>query len=162
MGGIVDIDEIDEKILRILINDARTRLKDMAQECGISSVSVLNRIKRLKKLKVITGTTLYPALAELGLPVIATIGIHYQKGEGKEILKAIGEQTHLVEPSSGIGEYDLCAFVYATNLNELDKIAYSVRKNFGASKVVINVWSGAPITRHDNIDLNPRERGNHG
>lgn len=70
METIIDIDEIDSKILHILIQDARTSLKDIAKECGISSVSVLNRIKRLKKLGVITGATLIPSVSIIGFNII--------------------------------------------------------------------------------------------
>jgi DNA-binding Lrp family transcriptional regulator len=157
MSGIVEIDDTDVKILKILIKHARTRLKDIAKECGLSSVSVLNRIKRLKKLKVITGSTLYPNLGALVLPIVATIGVNYNGNRDQEIIKLIGEQTYLVEPSPSIGEYDLCALVFAKSINELDKMAYSIRKHFEASKVTINVWSGPPQLVFANIDLRPKE-----
>jgi hypothetical protein len=64
----------------------------------------------------------------------------------------LGEKTFLVEPSPSIGEYDLCALVFATSITELDKIAYSVRKHFELSKVTINVWSGSPQRVFENID----------
>ena len=41
MTPIISIDGTDDKILHLLIKDARTSLKDMAKECGISSVAVL-------------------------------------------------------------------------------------------------------------------------
>ena len=34
MTNTVDIDETDVKILNMLIKEARTRLKDIAKECG--------------------------------------------------------------------------------------------------------------------------------
>jgi DNA-binding Lrp family transcriptional regulator len=158
MSGKLEIDEIDVKILNILIKDARTRLKDIAKECGISSVAVLNRIKRLKKLKVITGATLFPKLGALELPIVATLGINFNGNKDQEIIKLIDEQAYLVEPSASVGEYDLCALIYAKNLSELDKIAYSMRKRFEAIKVTINVWSGTPYMNFENIDLKPQER----
>ena len=82
---VVDLDEMDLKILNILIKDARTRLKDIAKECGTSSVSILNRIKRLKKLQVITGSTIYPSLKVLGLPIVAAIGVNF---DGNQIKKS--------------------------------------------------------------------------
>jgi len=158
MSKKLEIDETDAKILNILIKDARKRLKDIAKECGISSVAVLNRIKRLKKLKVITGSALFPKLGALELPIVATLGINFNGNKDQEIIKLIDEQAYLVEPSSSVGEYDLCALIYAKNLNELDKIAYSIRKRFEASKVTINVWSGQPYMNFENIDLKPKER----
>ncbi len=110
MGSTIRIDETDKKILSILIHDARTRLKDIAKECGISSVSVLNRIKRLKKLGVITGATLFPNLNALGFQIVATIGIETDTNED-EIIKFIAEHTELIEPSTCIGKYDLTGII---------------------------------------------------
>ncbi len=157
MSSIVDIDEKDVKILRILIMDARARLKDIAKECGISSVSALNRIKRLKNLKVITGSTLFPNISELGLPLATTIGVTIDGNNKDEVLKTISEQTNLVEPSASIGKYDLCALVLAENLNELNRTAQVVKK-FGAREVALNIWSGAPFQFFENIDLKPVRR----
>ena len=75
MTPIISIDGTDDKILHILIKDARTSLKEMAKECGISSVAVLNRIKRLKKLGVITGATLFAPIGIMGFQIVATIGM---------------------------------------------------------------------------------------
>lgn len=155
MSGIVEIDETDVKILNLLIRDARTRLKDIAKECGTSSVSVLNRIKRLKNLKVITGATLLPDVGALGFPIVATIGISIDGNHGLEILKAIEEQACLIEPAPSVGEYDLCALVFAKNISDLDKIAYSIKERFSARKVTLNVWSGMPKMTYENIDLQP-------
>lgn len=158
MNDTVDLDEMDLKILNMLIKDARTRLKDIAKECGTSSVSVLNRINRLKKLQVITGSTIYPNLKVLGLPIVAAIGVSFDGNQDQEIIKLISEQTHLVEPSPSIGEYDLTALVFATSISDLDKMAYSLRKHFSASKVTINVWCGPPQSTFENVDLRPGNR----
>ncbi len=156
MSGIVEIDETDIKILNLLINDARTRLKDIAKECGTSSVSVLNRIKRMKNLKLIIGATLYPQVGAIGMPIIATIGINIDGNYDQEIIKLIDEQSFLVEPSPSIGEYDLCALVFAKSIGDLDKIAYTIRERFAARTVTINVWSGIPTMNFQNIDLQPK------
>jgi DNA-binding Lrp family transcriptional regulator len=158
MGAVVKIDEIDEKILRLLIKDARTRLKDIAKDCNISSVSVLNRIKRLKTLGVITGATLFPRVALINLPTIANIGINLDSNESNEdeIIKLIGEQINLVEPSASVGKYDLCALVFTESVSELDKAVYAVRKCVGVRKIDVNIYSGEPHFVFENINLQPK------
>ncbi len=155
MNDIIKIDEMDIKILNMLIKDARTRLKDIAEECKTSSVSVLNRIKRLEKLQVITGSTIFPNVAAIGLPIVATVGINIDGNKGRDIFKVIEEETHLVEPTPSVGEYDLCALVFAKSIGELDNIAHSMKEKFAARKVTVNVWSGAPRMVHENLDLQP-------
>ena len=155
MGTVIDLDEIDRKILNALIRDARARLKDIAKDCGISSVSVLNRIKRLKELGVITGSTLFPNLNALGLPVVATIGIETD-AEEEEIIEFVDKNTDLIEPSKAIGTYDLTALVYSEDIAALDRVVYEIRKRFGVRKVTVNLWSGQPHMVFENLDLKPK------
>ena len=162
MASIVEIDDKDAKILSMLIKDARARLKDIAKECCISPVSALNRIKRLKKLKVITGYTLFPNIEELGLPVVTTIGVIMDGNKKDEVIQVISKQTNLVEPSASIGKYDLCALVFAESIDELNKTAQIVKKNFNAREVALNIWSGPPFMVFENIDLHPLKEQNHG
>lgn len=154
-SDIIELDETDIKILNMLIRDARTRLKDIAKECKTSSVSVLNRIKRLKNHKVITGSTILPNVAAIGLPIVATIGINIDGNKDPEIIKTMEEHIHIVEPTSSVGEYDITGLVFAKNISELDKIAYSIKEKFNARKITINVWSGNPTMVYENIDLQP-------
>ncbi len=158
MDGIVEIDDTDEKILHILIEDAHTSLKDIAKECNVSSVSVLNRIKRLKNLGVITGATLFTDLSLVGFHIVATIGMETDSNSD-EIISYFKQNTYLIEPATSVGEYDLCALIYAENISNLNEKTEAVRKRFGIRKVIVNVWSGIPHITFENIDLNPLKKG---
>ena len=161
MNQTVEIDEIDSTILRALIIDARAKLKSIAKKCGISSVSALNRIKRLKSLKVITGAILFSNLAALELPIVATIGVNLN-GNQEEVIKLIEAKTNPVEISASFGKYDMCALVHAESIAELDRIAYSMKKLEGVIKVEINIWTSFPHMVYENIDLRPNGGCCHG
>ncbi len=154
MTAAVKIDEIDKEIIKILIEDARTSLKEIAKKCKISSVSVLNRTKRLKKLGVITGATLFPRLDLLGFQIVATIGMETDANVD-EILGYLEDYMYLIEPSTSIGAYDLTAVVYAENMSILNQRVEAIRRRFGVRKVIVNVWSGIPHLNYNNIDLTP-------
>ncbi len=151
------MDEIDTKILQMLISDARTSLSDMAKACDISSVSVLNRIKRLRKLGVLKGATLFPGLESLGFHITALIGVQTNSNT-EELEDFFKNNTCLIEPSGSIGEYDFCALVYAENIAGLNEKIDVVRRRFGVRKVIVNVYSKLPILSFENIDLNPLKR----
>ena len=138
----------------MLILDARMSLKDIAKECGISSVSVLNRIKRLKKLGVITGATLFPSINPIGFQIVATIGMETDS-HTDDILDFLGKHTYLIEPSTSVGEYDLCALVYAENIISLNEKTEALRHRFGIRKVILNVWANIPHMTFENLDLTP-------
>jgi DNA-binding Lrp family transcriptional regulator len=153
----VNIDEIDAKILRMLIKDARASLSDIAKECEKSSVAVLNRIRRLKKLGVITGATIFPALNVLGFQIVATIGVEANSNT-EEITEFFKNNTCLIEPAASIGEYDFCALVYAENITCLYEKIEMLRMRFGIRKIIVNVWSNIPHVNYGNIVLNPMEK----
>jgi len=158
MKSIVEIDQIDSQILHILIKDARKNLKDIGKKCGISSVSVLNRVKRLKELGVITGATLLATLDTFGFTVVASIGIElYANANPKQILRFFSEHTYLVEPSTSVGKYDFYAVIYAEDITRLNERVDMVKRIPGIKRLVVSVWSGLPRINFENINLTPRE-----
>jgi DNA-binding Lrp family transcriptional regulator len=162
MKAPVEIDDIDNIILRTLVKNARTRLKDIAKDCGISSVSVLNRIKRLKTLGVITGATMFIRMDNSwNWGIAATIGIELNWNQEEEVGKIIREQKNLMELAQSIGKYDLCAFVQTYGLSELEKLCYEVRKHAGVKSVTAMIWS-KPHNAYENVDLQPKERESNG
>ena len=58
MYSTFEIDETDVKILQALIRDARSKLKDIAIKCRLSSTAVKNRIDRMKKSGLIVRSVL--------------------------------------------------------------------------------------------------------
>lgn len=154
MTPTVEIDQIDQKILKILIEDARASLKEIAKKCDISAVSVLNRINHLKKIGVITGVTVFPPIIPLGFHIVATIGMETDSNI-EEILQYLKDYMYLIEPSTSIGAYDLTALVYAENIATLNERVESIRRRFGVRKVIVNVWSGLPYMNYNNLDLAP-------
>jgi DNA-binding Lrp family transcriptional regulator len=161
MSGKVETDETDIKVLAALIKNSRAKLKDIAKDCGVSSVTILHRIKRLKELGVITGTTLFPNLKELGF-IAASIGIDVEAKEEEEILALIEKQANLMETSRSFGKYDLCAFVFADNLANLENITQVVRKHNGVKRITANMWVAKPAFNFENIDLEPGKTDSHG
>jgi DNA-binding Lrp family transcriptional regulator len=158
MDSIVEIDQIDNQILHILIQDARKSLKEMGNKCGISSVSVLNRIKRLKELGVITGATLFASLDTFGFRIVASIGIELDSNANvQQIFRFFSQHTYLVEPSTSIGKYDFQAVIYAEDITKLNERVDMVKRLHGIKRVVVSVWSGIPCLNFENIILTPKE-----
>jgi Lrp/AsnC family transcriptional regulator, regulator for asnA, asnC and gidA len=151
------IDELDVKILRFLLKDARSSLKTIAKECNISSVSVLNRINRLKKLGVIKGSSLFASLSIYNFQTIAFIGVETENNNvTDEVLKFLKTYTFLIEPSVSIGKFDLHALIYSKDQNDLNNRAAMVRRLSGVRKVSVFIWTGRPTANWDNIDFIPQ------
>ncbi len=71
----MSLDETDEKILRHLLVDARQSARQLALKLGMSTVTVLSRIKKLEKEKIIRGYTTIIDHEKIGYSLTAIIEI---------------------------------------------------------------------------------------
>jgi len=69
------MDETDEKILKNLMMDARLSARQLAIKLGMSTVTILSRIKKLEKEKIIHGYTTIIDHEKLGYTLTAIIEI---------------------------------------------------------------------------------------
>jgi DNA-binding Lrp family transcriptional regulator len=154
MSAKVEIDEIDIKILRELVRDARTKLKDMAKDCGLSSTAVFNRIERLKAQGVIKGAALFFNMSQLGFMYPASIGVDMKIHEKEEVLKTIRQQSNVVIASESAGSNTFRVFLVAKRLKDLEDLRQIIRNRLGSRKVSLSLWS-IPQLLFDNIEMEP-------
>ena len=96
MNPEVNIDHIDAMILNILLNEAKTSLKEIAKECNISNVAVFKRIKRLKKEGVILGTSISVNPSELGYKIMMGLGFRVSASEEQKIFEFLEKQPNVL------------------------------------------------------------------
>ncbi|GFN41852.1 MAG: Lrp/AsnC family transcriptional regulator [Marine Group I thaumarchaeote] len=73
------MDKIDEKILKNLLVDARLSARQLSLKLGLSTVTVLSRIKKLEKENIIKGYTSILNHEKLGYDLTAVIEIIAKK-----------------------------------------------------------------------------------
>jgi len=71
----IQIDGIDKKILRALIEDARTPILEIARYIGISGAAIHQRLRKLEKSGLIAGSKFVINPKILGYKTMAFIGI---------------------------------------------------------------------------------------
>ena len=69
------LDETDEKILKNLLVDTRQSARQLALKLGMSTVTILSRIKKLEKAKIIRGYTAIIDHEKIGYSLTAIIEI---------------------------------------------------------------------------------------
>lgn len=69
------LDDIDRKILSMLVNNARTPFLEIARECNISGAAVHQRVHKLESAGVIIGSRMVIKPGALGLNVCAFISV---------------------------------------------------------------------------------------
>ena len=79
------MDKIDEKILKNLLVDARLSARQLSLKLGMSTVTVLSRIKKLEKEKIIKGYTSLLDHEKLGYDLTAVIEIIAKKDKIVEV-----------------------------------------------------------------------------
>ena len=76
MGKNYEIDNIDLKILNILMEDAKMPYTEVAKKVFVSGGTVHVRMKKLEEMGVVTGTTLKMDYSKLGFDVTCFMGIY--------------------------------------------------------------------------------------
>jgi Lrp/AsnC family transcriptional regulator for asnA, asnC and gidA len=148
----MNFDEIDEKILRFLLSDSRMKKTEIARECGLTSVAIQNRIEVMKENGLIIKPVLSLNLVYFGYPISATIGLNVKLGAEEEIIELINKNTIVAGIDKTFGEYDICFFVFAKNLKDLDRVKNLVLNQTGVNKIDVLIWNDFQL-RYDNINL---------
>jgi Lrp/AsnC family transcriptional regulator for asnA, asnC and gidA len=135
------LDEIDRKILHTLLKDARSKIKDIARNCGVSATTITNRIQQLKGSGVIVKEELMIDPAYFGYKYPITIGINLTPNEEKSLFEVIKEKIKLVGIDYFIGAYDLAIFAFVKTLDDVQQIKHLIQKQKGVNEVDIMVWN---------------------
>ena len=73
------IDGIDKKMLRALMQDARTPILEIARQVGISGAAIHQRLRKLEKSGLISGSKFVIDPKVLGYTTMAFIGVYLDK-----------------------------------------------------------------------------------
>lgn len=129
------IDEIDAKILKALLHDARTNFTDIARACGVSTNAIVNRFQKLKRSEIITGTALRVNLQEMGFTNRLSVDINVESGKETEVLEALKKIPDFVACYPVVGCYDIHTVVYIKNIGEIEHITDKIKKLDGITRI---------------------------
>lgn len=117
------IDNLDRRILNIVMRNARIPSKDVAIECGVSRAAIHQRIQRLVEMKVIVGSGYNVNPKKLGYNTCTYVGVKLEKGSMyREVVKELENIPEVVECHFTTGPYSMLIKVFARdnqNLMEL-------------------------------------------
>lgn len=122
----MDFDETDTKILKNLLVDARLSARQLAYKLGLSTVTVLTRIKKLEQKKIITGYTARLDHQILGYDLAAIIEIETAKGKMLEIENKIAENENVCAVYDITGPADILLIGKFKNRDELSRFVKSL------------------------------------
>ena len=124
------IDQVDQKILSFLVNNARMPFLEIARECGVSGAAIHQRVKRLEKNGVITGSRLMVKPQALGLNVCAFISINISEADKyNEVIANLKKIPEVVECHFVTGKAALLLKVYCLDNDHLMEILLNTIQN---------------------------------
>lgn len=114
------IDNLDKKILKIVMNNARIPSKDVAVECGVSRAAIHQRIQRMIELGVITGSGYTVNNKDLGYHNCTYIGINLERGAMyRDTIPELEKIPEVVECHFTTGPYTMLVKVFARDNEHL-------------------------------------------
>lgn len=115
------MDDVDRKILELLIENSKTSYKEIASKVGISDVAVHKRIKRMQK-GVIRGFTALIEQGTFGLNLTCLVSIKCVSGEKERIAGEIAALEEVREVYTTIGEQDIIAKIRTRDISSLKEL----------------------------------------
>jgi Lrp/AsnC family leucine-responsive transcriptional regulator len=116
----ISLDEKDLAILRLLQDNARITIKEIADQIHLSTTPVHERIKRLENNGVIKqyATLIDGTKVKKGLMVICYVSLNqHSKKSGGQFIKLINELPDVVECYSISGEFDFMLKIVTEDMN---------------------------------------------
>ncbi|MBQ9277473.1 MAG: Lrp/AsnC family transcriptional regulator [Lachnospiraceae bacterium] len=130
------LDEVDEKILEILQDNARTSLKDIAEQVFLSPTAVGTRIDRMLEEGVLEGFTTRLNPEAMGHYVKAFINLQVEPVQREEFYEYIDGFLNVIECNCVTGDYSMLIEVRFPTTTELDHFIVELQR-FGKTKTQI-------------------------
>ena len=104
----IQIDGIDKKILRALMSDARTPILEIARQVGISGAAIHQRLRKLEKSKLISGSKFVINPKVLGYTTMAFIGVYLDKAmSNPDAVKQLKKIPEVIECHYTTGDWSI-------------------------------------------------------
>ena len=114
------LDNLDRKILGIVMKNARMASKDVAMECGVSRAAIHQRIQRMIDVNIITGSGYRVNPRLLGYRTCTYIGINLERGAMyKDVVPELEKIPEVVECHFTTGPYTMLIQLYARDNEHL-------------------------------------------
>ncbi len=114
------IDEKDEKIINILMDNARLSYRQIAKKAGISVVTVMHRVNRLEKEGIIQKYSARVDYEKLGYDVQVVVDVRVAKGKLFEVEQKIAKNPAVFAVYDITGDFDATIIAKFKNRKALD------------------------------------------
>lgn len=123
----IRLDELDERLITLLRQDARRSISDLASDLGVSRATVRVRLERLERSGQVVGYTVVLRADAVDHPVrgITMIGIEGRVTDG--VIRALGGLPDITAIHTTNGRWDLIVELGTATLADLDAVLRRIR-----------------------------------
>lgn len=137
----LQIDNLDTKILQMLVDNGRKPFLEIARECGVSGAAIHQRIAKLQATNILEGSRALIKPTTLGYDTCAFIGV-FLKDPDKfaDVADSLLSIPEVVECHYTTGQYDMMLKVYARDNEHLLRLIHEKLQplGFGRTETLVS------------------------
>lgn len=142
------LDELDEKILDLIADDARIPFLEVARKCNVSGAAIHQRIQKLQQMGVIKGSQFLFDPESVGNGTCAFVGILLRDpSDSDRVVAELRKVPEVVECHYTTGNYDLFIKLYAHDNAHLLSLIHDKLQVIGIQRSETMVSFNEPIHR---------------
>ena len=123
MGESLQIDSLDKKIIKMITKNARIPYLEVARECNVSGAAIHQRIQKLIKLGVITGSQFTIEPKKIGYKTCAYMGIFLEQASlYNDVLQELKKIPEITQCHFTTGNYSVFIKIFAHDNEHLKTI----------------------------------------
>lgn len=138
------VDSLDEQILAALQENGRLTMKSLAEQVGLSSPAMIERVRRLEERGVISGYRAIIAPAALGRPITALIAATVDRQHQEAFANRLQEQPAVAEVHRTTGETTHLVKVNVPDMQTLEQIVDDLSETGARCETTIVLSSPVP------------------
>lgn len=131
------LDDLDRRIVEILVDDARISLKELASRVNLSSPSTSERLRRLEERGVIRAFTVDVDPAALGYTLQAIVRIKPLPGRLHQVQKLVEEIPEFTECDKVTGDDCFIGRLHIRSISDLDRILDKITDKAETSSAIV-------------------------
>ncbi len=127
------------RILAVLLAEARTSMRSIAEEVGVALGTVSNRVKRMEEMGVIHGYGVHIDAEKVGWTMTVLCGLRIEKGRLMEVQRRIADDPRVFGIYDVTGEFDSMVLARVRDRAHLDDLSKTVLSSEGIIRTVTHV-----------------------
>ena len=148
-----NLDQLDNKILKFISNDARIPFLEVARACNVSGAAIHQRIQKLYNFGILKGSQFIIDPEKIGYEACAYVELYLKNPERfATVVEQLKKIPEVVECHITTGSFDLFIKIYARNNHHLMQIIHDKLQPLGLSRTETIVSFNALIDRQLPLD----------